>query len=138
MSSRYRLAASILSSGTELSMAMGSTCRRFAAHLRGLSHALKRREQRPVNGRASAGRGRLRVQLDDVAVLDRMLPPDLLRVEGGFPPHPRMMQRSRQVAVHQACDVFDRLAAPQSDRPVLLRRLAGLLGVDTNDPEIAK
>src|SRR3970282_898396 len=70
------------------------------------------------------------------AVGERVLAPDMLPRDPGPAPYARVLQRVREILVHQPRDVLHRLPAAQRERPVLLRRLAGSLGVYAHDAEM--
>src|SRR5512137_2015492 len=85
------------------------------------------------------GLGRLsRMQLAHVAILDRMLTPDLLSVESGCTPYARVPERAREVLVHEPSNVLHRLAAVQDEWPTPVWRPAWRLGVDAGDTEMAE
>src|SRR5438093_3406497 len=55
------------------------------------------------------------VELDHVAVGNGMVAPDVLSVEGRFAPDTRVLERLREVLVHEPRDVLDGLAAVQDE-----------------------
>ena len=78
------------------------------------------------------------MQLDHVAVLDRVFGAGLLTVEYALSPDTRKFQVPGDLPVHQPGDIHNRIAAAHRERLVGIGRFAGGFGVDTNDFECAK
>src|SRR5207249_4251022 len=94
---------------------------------------------RGVPGTASSlPGGRSDVELDHVAVGNGMVAPDVLSVEGRFAPDTRVLERLREVLVHEPRDVLDGLAAVQDERTVPVGWTARRLRVDARDVEMAE
>src|SRR5215470_18052791 len=78
------------------------------------------------------------MQLDHVAILDRMLTPHLLSVEAGCPPYARVPERAREIFVHELRNVLHRLTAVEDERPTPIWRAARRLGVDAGEAKMAE
>ena len=78
------------------------------------------------------------VQFHDVAVGHLVLVPDLLAIETRRAPQSRIAQQPSQIAVHEPRHVADRLAAAHRERPLLVGRMSGHLGVHAHDAEAAE
>ena len=78
------------------------------------------------------------MQLDDVAVGHGMVPSDMLPVESGRPPYPRVLQRAGEVLVHEPRNVLHGLPAAKGERVAAVWWAAGCLRVDAQDAEVAE
>jgi hypothetical protein len=79
-----------------------------------------------------------RVDLDYVAVRQSMLTPDVLSIESALAPHARVLERAREVFVHEPSDVLHRLTVAEHERSIPRRRPARHLRVDPCDPEMGE
>ena len=79
-----------------------------------------------------------RVQLDHVAVGDRMGSADVLSVESALAPHACVPERPREVLVHEPGDVRDGLALAHGVRPISVGRPARRFGVDARYAEMGE
>lgn len=94
-----------------------------------------------LRGRGS-GHGRpalvSRVELDHVAVPQPVVPSDVLSIESGAAPDAGVLERAREILVHEPGNVFHRLAAAQDERAAPLGRAPRRLGVDARDAQMAE
>ena len=74
---------------------------------------------------------RSHVQLDHVAIGHRMGSANVLSVESALAPYARVLERPREVPVHEPRDVLHGLAPVEDERPFPVWRAARRLGVDT-------
>jgi hypothetical protein len=70
------------------------------------------------------------MQLDHVAVRQRILPPDMMTSDHGSAPDASVLERACEVLVYEAGDVFHGLTAAQGERPLLIRCAACSLRVE--------
>ncbi len=78
------------------------------------------------------------MELDEIAIGNEVIGTDLLAVEYFAAPDACELQFSRDVLVHEFCDVKDSTAPAHRERFIRFGRLAGGLGVDTHDLECTK
>src|SRR6266851_747001 len=78
------------------------------------------------------------MELDHVAVGDRMVPADMLSIESALAPHARVLDRPREVLVHELRDVFHRLTPAHGERPAEVRRTTRHLRVHAGEAEMVE
>ena len=78
------------------------------------------------------------MQLNHVTVRQRILAPDMVPIHYGFAPYASVLERAREVLVHEARDRVHGLAATQGKRPALPGCVTRSLGIDTYDTEVAE
>ena len=78
------------------------------------------------------------MQFDDVAVGHGVVPSDVLPVESGRPPDPRVPQRAGEVLVHEPRDVLHGLSPAKGERVVAVWWTAGYLRVDAQNAEMGE
>jgi hypothetical protein len=80
----------------------------------------------------------LSVELDHVAVSQRILAPDVVSLEPRLAPHARVLEGASEVLVNEPRDIFHGLAATQDKRPVPVGWAARSLRVDAHNSQMAE
>src|SRR6266545_4215468 len=78
------------------------------------------------------------VELNHVAVRQRVVPTDVLPVEPRAAPHARILERAREFLVHESGDVLHRLTAVQDERPTPRGWATRRPRVHARDSEVAE
>jgi len=76
------------------------------------------------------------MEFDHVAVRHRVVPSDVLAVEAGRPPYPRVLQSIGEVLVHEPRNIFHGLSSAKDERVAAVWWTAGCLGVDAQNAKM--
>ena len=76
------------------------------------------------------------MQLDDIPVGNDVAGSDLLALESGRSPHARVLERSGEILVDQACNIRHRLSTTQRVRSGAICSFPGRLGIDAHDAQV--